>query len=75
VIGELYAPPALTIRTAMNSRSGMCDGPLIVMSSKAKSAGWSGVHNQHTKIADAAADERRHARSKEQKRSWPPREA
>src|SRR5262245_39814092 len=37
------------------------NAPLMVLSPKAKSAGWTGVHKPHTKLADVLARHKRHA--------------
>src|SRR5947209_18670493 len=46
-------------RTDANRRVGTAPAhqntPLVMMSPKAKSAGWTGVHKPHTKIADVLA--------------------
>ena len=46
-------------RTDANRRGGRPparqNAPLMMMSPKAKSAGWTGVHRPHTKLADVLA--------------------
>ena len=47
---------AVGVAAAVTSLSGQTQNtPLVVMSPKAKSAGWTGVHKPHTRIGDVLA--------------------
>src|SRR5512147_1332850 len=59
-------PPLLVLAYALGAsasafaQSGQ-EPPLMVLSPKAKSAGWTGVHKPHTKLADVLARHKGHA--------------
>ena len=50
------ATAAFTAQAALGQASG--EAPLLVLSPKAKSGGWTGVHRPHTRLQDVLA---RHA--------------
>src|SRR5688572_17592008 len=46
---------AVLVAVAGAPATGQQEPPLLVMSPKAKSAGWTGVHRPHTKLRDVLA--------------------